>query len=597
MAENGYNGYKFVIRGNYENTLRYLEKEKIQKPDVRFAFNTRKNSVEQNCQTPDHFFNEVLNLNHATSTLKRKKTLIAENRNRYSKDSGFSDWNSLERCKDNKVSIDRSQMNKPQEKIDISDLVLDQNIIELIDLGRFSHLTVQSNPTEDPLSVTHKNTVKSSTQCGAKTYRASQSTSTQSTSTNSALSQSTATQRTISQSPATQRTKTQNPATQRTTSQSTAAQRITPQSPAIQRITSQSTETQSITSQSSCISSQISTTSSSCGPDHVATEEIDYFDSNALNVERIRPDEATELHYRKFKNKHLQDVIRSSVKRRVSTDSHLSDLFDDLDHDFDDLCEAVAEKITEKLNMKTGETGAGRCSTTAPGTSGVSCDPLSHHVSSCGEMPARRVSDLQGGRVPPWDTTSYRASHHHHQEDGGGSCRCAVHGVNRYASVENSTQYTLDRASRKKSRKGKKLYRSSSAGDALDGVDKLDELVAAASKQKHSSIIGDFKRRVSMKPHGKKSKRMYRSNSAGDILDSDKIIGDVTKLKESRKSVPAILGDFKRRVSHKPERHENVPTPPPPPCCIVILAIVLDFIILYYSIFYHPLYIMVQYVL
>ena len=122
------NCFKFVVRGNYEDTLRYLEREKAkQRADVRFAFDTRKCSVDQNCQTPENFFHDVLQLHHATGTIRRKKALIEENRNRYSKDSGFSDWNSLERTSQNKVSMDRTPISQIQFQppIDTSDLVLD----------------------------------------------------------------------------------------------------------------------------------------------------------------------------------------------------------------------------------------------------------------------------------------------------------------------------------------------------------------------------------------------------------------------------------------------------------------------------------------
>ena len=472
MTESSSSGFKFVIRGNYENTLRYLEKEKVQKPDVRFAFNTRENSVEQNCQTPDYFFNEVLNLNHTTSTMKRKQSLIQEAQHRYSKDSGFSDWNSLERSKENRVSLDRPIIDF-QEKIDISDLVLEQNIIDLIDLGRFSHLTVRSESLEDPLSTALEETTKAA-EIGA----------------------------------------------------------------------AQSGKKQggNLASRSTGVSSQISSsTSCGCGPDHPDLDEVEYFDSNSLDIERISPGEATEHYYRKFKNKHLQDVIRSSVKDRLSTGSTMSDLFDDLDG----VCEMMADKITEKMSIKAE---ASRCNPSSTCGSRNSC--ISHVTS-------RRKSEFH-----PRDAPSELATE---------SCCCALHshGLSRFSSVESSTQHSLKR---KKIKKGKKLYRSSSAGDVLDekivrDFGKLDEVVA--SKQKKSRI-GDFKRRVSMKPpEKKKSKKLLRSNSTGDILDPEDMVDDAVKLKPmlaKRKScVPAIIGDFKRKVSLKSIKTEFIPPAPPPP--------------------------------
>lgn len=142
------NCFKFVIRGNYEDTLRYInsvrEKERANQ-DCRFLFNTDQNPVDEGCQTPDFFFNEVLNLNTSTGTLKRKKALISGEQNRYSHDSGYSE-NSLPRYDTNSsTGFSREAVTYTAPKTDELTF-LDENMLELIDLARF-----QPTATTDPL--------------------------------------------------------------------------------------------------------------------------------------------------------------------------------------------------------------------------------------------------------------------------------------------------------------------------------------------------------------------------------------------------------------------------------------------------------------
>ena len=428
MAANEPDGscFKFVVRGNYEDTLRYLEKERQkQRADVRFAFDTRKNSIDQNCQTPDHFFHDVLQLHHATGTIRRKKALIEENRNRYSKDSGFSDWNSLERNSNHKVSMDRTPISQIQfkPKIDTSDLILDQNIIDLIDLGRFSHLT-NSDPLEHVLE-------------NQKAHFSSQSS-----------------------------------------------------------LNTQTTETSmSTVSRKSSTQLYPMNHSNSCQSDYseLFPEEVDYFDKNSLDIERISPSEATVQLSKKVRNKHLQEVIRTKVKNRVSTQSTLSDLFEDID----DLCDGIAERIQEKLILKTE----------GPSVPASPFSDASRRKASAFDSPIlpRRTSEFTwrdiNGPPPPQSDSRKTSINLDFDMNRNNSMNVEVP---RYKN--NETQYSPD-LKRKKRGKTKKLFRSNSAGDILEEEPRIAELQKRENKKgsmkRKTSLFDEFKRRVSIKPSEK----------------------------------------------------------------------------------------------
>ena len=100
-------------------------------------------SVDSECQTPQNFFVDVLQ--HHYSTLKPPDACGTKEQ-RYSQDSGYSDEHR------NCIGISQSTFDVVESSykgsIDVSDLVLDESFVDLVDMERFSHLISACNKSD-----------------------------------------------------------------------------------------------------------------------------------------------------------------------------------------------------------------------------------------------------------------------------------------------------------------------------------------------------------------------------------------------------------------------------------------------------------------